>query len=37
MNKTQRVYRELRKHMGRDDARYAAPRLVALWAKWRAR
>jgi len=31
MNKVQRVYRELRKYMTAEDARYAAPRLVEVW------
>jgi hypothetical protein len=30
MTKTQRVYREIRKYLSREDARYAAPRLVQL-------
>lgn len=29
--KTQRVYRELRRSMNREDARYAAPRLLDLY------
>ena len=33
MTKVQKVYRELRKTVSKEDARYAAPRLVALFAK----
>jgi hypothetical protein len=30
MTKIQQVYRELRKYLPKEDARYAAPKLVAL-------
>lgn len=33
MSKTQRIYREIRKHLSRDDARYAAPRLLAIFSR----
>lgn len=36
MTKLQKVYRELRKTLPKDDARYAAPRLIALFNKERA-
>lgn len=29
MTKLQRIYRTIRPHLSRDDARYAAPRLLA--------
>ena len=32
MTTVQKVYRELRNHMSRTDARYAAPRLVVIVA-----
>lgn len=32
MSTLQQVYRELRRYLTREDARYAAPRLVALRA-----
>lgn len=31
MTKLQKVYRELRQYMSKDDARYAAPKLIELW------
>ena len=33
MTTVQKVYRELRKHLTREDARYAAPKLVEIAAK----
>ncbi len=30
MSKVQKFYRELRKHVSPEDARYAAPRLLAI-------
>jgi len=38
MTKLQRVYRELRKTVSREDARYAAPRLIeAAKGNWKDR
>ena len=34
MTKVQKVYRVIRQHISREEARYAAPRLVDLGAKW---
>jgi hypothetical protein len=34
MSKVQKVYRVIRPHVSREEARYAAPRLVDLGAKW---
>ena len=31
MTKLQKIYRELRRYVNREDARYAAPRLLAFW------
>ena len=31
MTKLQQIYRELRKYMTAEDARYAAPRLIEAW------
>lgn len=36
MTTIQKVYRELRRYLSREDARYAAPRLVELNAQYRA-
>ena len=33
MSTVQQVYRELRKYVSREEARYAAPRLVAIWRR----
>jgi hypothetical protein len=33
MTTVQQVYREIRKHLTREDARYAAPKLVEIAAK----
>ena len=33
MTKLQQVYRELRRHVSREEARYAAIKLVQLWEK----
>lgn len=33
MTKIQQIYREIRKYMSREDARYSAPRIYALWVK----
>lgn len=33
MNKVQKIYREIRKYVSRDEARYAAPRLLVLGAE----
>jgi hypothetical protein len=30
MTKTQKIYREIRKYVNREDARYAAPRLLEI-------
>jgi len=34
MTPVQKVYRELRKYLTREEARYAAPKLLALAAKF---
>jgi hypothetical protein len=34
MSTVQRVYRELRTYLNRDEARYAAPRLIQYNSKW---
>lgn len=36
MSKVQRIYRVIRQHLSREDARYAAPRLLELAATYRA-
>lgn len=36
MTQVQKVYREIRQYLTRDEARYAAPRLVAIAAKHEA-
>lgn len=36
MTKLQRIYRELRKYVSREEARYAAPKLIEIWEKTRA-
>ena len=33
MTKLQQVYRELRRYVSREEARYAAIKLVQLWEK----
>jgi hypothetical protein len=33
MTKLQKVYRELRRYVSREDARYAAPRLIEVWPR----
>jgi hypothetical protein len=35
MTTVQKVYREIRKYMSREDARYAAPKMVEIAAKAR--
>lgn len=34
MNKVQKIYRVIRPHTTREDARYAAPRLAQLGREW---
>lgn len=35
MTKLQKIYREIRKHLCREDARYAAPRIMVLFQQFR--
>ena len=36
MTKLQKIYREIRKYLPREEARYAAPRLLKLGEEWLA-
>ena len=36
MTKVQKIYRELRRYLSREDARYAAPRLIGAYNRGKA-